>query len=141
MADEPTSEEAGRQIADTILAGFVDYIAGFRKVSKRAQRHFAEREWTEQEDDSRQRLDLHRSTVLETVDRVRPLVDGVADRRGAWRTARSHYKRRVAQRSDLVLAETFFNSVTRRVFTTIGVDNDVESVSYTHLTLPTICSV
>ena len=44
MADEPTSEAAGRQIADTILAGFVDYIAGFRKVSKRAQRHFAERE-------------------------------------------------------------------------------------------------
>ena len=126
MVDEPTSEAAGRQIADTILAGFVDYIAGFRKVSKRAQRHFAEREWTEQDDDSRQRLDLHRSTVLQTVDRVRPLVDEIADRRGAWRTGRSHYKRRVAQRSDLVLAETFFNSVTRRVFTTIGVDNDVE---------------
>ena len=126
MVDEPTSEAAGRQIADTILAGFVDYIAGFRKVSKRAQRHFAEREWTEQDDDSRQRLDLHRSTVLQTVERVRPLVDEVADRRGAWRTGRSHYKHRVAQRSDLVLAETFFNSVTRRVFTTIGVDNDVE---------------
>ena len=31
MADEPTSEAAGRQIADTILAGCVDYIAGSHK--------------------------------------------------------------------------------------------------------------
>ncbi|MBL6927465.1 MAG: bifunctional isocitrate dehydrogenase kinase/phosphatase, partial [Acidimicrobiia bacterium] len=37
-----------------------------------------------------------------------------------------HFKHRIAERSDMVLAETYFNSVTRRVFTTIGVDNDVE---------------
>ncbi|MBJ31534.1 MAG: bifunctional isocitrate dehydrogenase kinase/phosphatase [Acidimicrobiaceae bacterium] len=121
-----TEEAAGRQVADTILAGFVDYIAGFRKVSRRSAAHFTNRAWVAQEDDSRQRLSLHRSTVVATVDRVRPLVDGVADRRGAWRVARSHYKDRIAERSDFGLAETFFNSVTRRVFTTIGVDNDVE---------------
>ena len=128
MADdgEAATERSGKQIADTILAGFVDYIAGFRKVSRRGAAHFTNREWAAQEDDSRQRLTLHRSTVVATVDRVRPLVDGVADRRGAWRVARSHYKSRIAERSDFGLAETFFNSVTRRIFTTIGVDNDVE---------------
>ncbi len=124
--DRDVDERVGRQIADTVLAGFVDYIAGFRKVSRRAGTHFTNRKWTAQEDDADQRLLMHRATVTATVDRVRPLVDGVADRRGVWRAGRSHYKERIAERSDFGLAETFFNSVTRRVFTTIGVDNDVE---------------
>ena len=128
--------QVGRQIGDTILAGFVDYIAGFRKISRRAQRHFTQREWTEHDADSRQRLALHRSCVVQAVDRVRPLLDGVADRRGTWRTARNHYKRRIADRSDLTLAETFFNSVTRRTFTTIGVDNDVELRWFGATTVP-----
>lgn len=130
------TDQAGRQIADTVLAGFVDYIAGFRKVSRRAAAHFNNREWNAQEDDSKQRLALHRASVLATVDRVRPLVDGVADRRGSWRVARSHYKARIAERSDFGLAETFFNSVTRRVFTTIGVDNDVELRWFGATTVP-----
>jgi isocitrate dehydrogenase kinase/phosphatase len=131
-----TDQDVGRQIGDTILAGFVDYIAGFRKISRRAQRHFTQREWTEQDADSRQRLTLHRSTVVQTVERVQPVLDGVADRRGTWRTARAHYKRRIADRSDLTLAETFFNSVTRRTFTTIGVDNDVELRWFGATTVP-----
>jgi len=131
-----TDQDVGRQIGDTILAGFVDYIAGFRKISRRAQRHFTQREWTEQDTDSRQRLTLHRSTVVQTVERVQSVLDGVADRRGTWRTARAHYKRRIADRSDLTLAETFFNSVTRRTFTTIGVDNDVELRWFGATTVP-----
>ena len=130
MSDHQNSERdddrIGHQIADTILAGFVDYIAGFRKVSRRAGAHFTDRNWSAGGDDADRRLLMHRATVLTTVDRVRPLVDGVADRRGIWRSGRSHYKERIADRSDFGLAETFFNSVTRRIFTTIGVDNDVE---------------
>jgi isocitrate dehydrogenase kinase/phosphatase len=123
---ERDDDRISRQIADTILAGFVDYIAGFRKVSRRAGAHFTDRNWSAGGDDADRRLLMHRATVVATVDRVRPLVDGVADRRGIWRSGRSHYKERIADRSDFGLAETFFNSVTRRVFTTIGVDNDVE---------------
>ena len=136
MTSDDLSKQVGRQIGDTILAGFVDYIAGFRKISRRAQRHFTQREWTEHDADSRQRLALHRSCVVQAVDRVRPLLDGVADGRGTWRTARNHYKRRIADRSDLTLAETFFNSVTRRTFTTIGVDNDVELRWFGATTVP-----
>tara|TARA_B100000959_G_scaffold10151_2_gene10249 strand:- start:1760 stop:3568 length:1809 start_codon:yes stop_codon:yes gene_type:complete len=123
---ERDDDRIGHQIADTILAGFVDYIAGFRKVSRRAGAHFTDRNWSAGGDDADRRLLMHRATVVTTVDRVRPLVDGVADRRGIWRSGRSHYKERIADRSDFGLAETFFNSVTRRIFTTIGVDNDVE---------------
>jgi isocitrate dehydrogenase kinase/phosphatase len=67
---------------------------------------------------------------------VHPHLRTTPDRRGTWRTARTAYKRRITQRTDLELAETFFNSVTRRIFTTIGVDNDVELRWFGASTLP-----
>mgnify|MGYP003321790903 FL=1 len=67
-ADQLAVERTGRQIADTILAGFVEYMARFRKVSRRAGTHFTNREWGAREHDADQRLLMHRSTVLATVD-------------------------------------------------------------------------
>ena len=128
MTDTDADQDAATalRIADTIHADFVDYIAAFRLISRRAHTHFARREWSLQEADAVKRLNLHSERVLKTVGQVKELLDGTPDRRGQWRSARNRYKRRIADRADMVLAETFFNSVTRRVFTTIGVDNDVE---------------
>ncbi|MBS1265552.1 MAG: Isocitrate dehydrogenase kinase/phosphatase [Acidimicrobiaceae bacterium] len=123
---ESEEVETARRIADTIHAGFVDYVAGFNLISRRARSHFERREWSLQEADAGERLNLHNERVLETVAVVKALLDDMPDRRGEWRLARGHFKRRIAERADMVLAETYFNSVTRRVFTTIGVDNDVE---------------
>jgi isocitrate dehydrogenase kinase/phosphatase len=115
-----------QQVCDTLLAGFVDYMAADRLISGRASSHFAKHEWSAQEADALQRLTLHRETVWKAVDQTAGLLDDVPDRRGEWRQARNLYQRRIAERTDQGLAETFFNSVTRRIFTTIGVDNDVE---------------
>jgi|TARA_B100001079_G_scaffold270759_1_gene285978 isocitrate dehydrogenase kinase/phosphatase len=118
--------ETARRVAGTIHAGFVDYVAGFNLISRRARSHFERREWSLQEANAAERLNLHNERVLETVSLVKDLLGDMPDRRGEWRLARGHFKHRIAQRADMVLAETYFNSVTRRVFTTIGVDNDVE---------------
>ena len=115
-----------QQVCDTLLAGFVDYMTADRLLSGRASSHFAKHEWSAQEADALQRLTLHRETVWKAVDQTAGLLDDVPDRRGEWRQARNLYQRRIAERTDQGLAETFFNSVTRRIFTTIGVDNDVE---------------
>ena len=123
---ESEEVETARRIADTIHAGFIDYVAGFNLISRRARSHFEKREWSLQEADATERLNLHNERVLETVALVKDLLGDVPDRRGEWRLARGHFKHRIAERADMVLAETYFNSVTRRVFTTIGIDNDVE---------------
>ena len=123
---ESEEVETARRIADTIHAGFIDYVAGFNLISRRARSHFEKREWSLKEADATERLNLHNERVLETVALVKDLLGDVPDRRGEWRLARGHFKHRIAERADMVLAETYFNSVTRRVFTTIGIDNDVE---------------
>jgi isocitrate dehydrogenase kinase/phosphatase len=45
-----------------------------------------------------------------------------------WTSARAQYTSLVAGRSDRELAEKFFNSITRRIFTTVGVDQRIEFV-------------
>ena len=113
-----------QKVCDTLLAGFVDFMAADHLITGRASSHFTKHEWSAQEADALQRLTLHRETVWKAVDQATGLLDDVPDRRGEWRQARNLYQRRIAERGDQGLAETFFNSVTRRIFTTIGVDND-----------------
>jgi len=45
-----------------------------------------------------------------------------------WAGTKAVYSGLIAGREDWELAETFFNSVTRRIFTTLGVNPDVEFV-------------
>ncbi len=129
-------EDIAAWIADTVYAGYVEYIAAFQNLTRRAAANFTTRSWTSQDADAIKRLLVHAEIVQRTVAEVHPHLRTTPDRRGTWRTARTAYKRRITQRTDLELAETFFNSVTRRIFTTIGVDNDVELRWFGASTLP-----
>ena len=129
-------EDIAAWIADTVYAGYVEYIAAFHNLTRRAAANFTSRSWTSQDADAIKRLLVHTEIVQRTVAEVHPHLRTTPDRRGTWRTARTAYKRRITQRTDLELAETFFNSVTRRIFTTIGVDNDVELRWFGASTLP-----
>lgn len=129
-------EDIAPWIADTVYAGYVEYIAAFHNLTRRAAANFTSRSWTSQDADAIKRLLVHTEIVQRTVAEVHPHLRTTPDRRGTWRTARTAYKRRITQRTDLELAETFFNSVTRRIFTTIGVDNDVELRWFGASTLP-----
>ena len=53
---------------------------------------------------------------------------GSEDRRGAWIDAQRLYVDLVSQRGDMELAETFYNSVTRRLFGVVGLDRELEFI-------------
>src|SRR5262249_47336256 len=55
-------------------------------------------------------------------------VGGAAVPRAGWGEAKRAYGAGIADRADYELAQTFFNSVTRRLLTTVGVDPAVEFV-------------
>ena len=129
-------DDVAAWIADTVYAGYVEYIAAFQNLTRRAAANFTRRSWTSQDADAVKRLLVHTEIAQRTVAEIHPHLRTTPDRRGTWRTARTAYKRRITQRTDLELAETFFNSVTRRIFTTIGVDNNVELRWFGASTLP-----
>ena len=54
-----------------------------------------------------------------------------------WASVKAVYSGLIDCRDDWEIAETFFNSVTRRVFTTVGVDEEIEFVHTDYVSPPT----
>ncbi|MGA9524103.1 MAG: bifunctional isocitrate dehydrogenase kinase/phosphatase [Myxococcaceae bacterium] len=115
--------------AGMIRAAFDEYLARFRGITGRARRRFEARDWRGHQRDARERLDVVTEVLWATMLRLRTQFgDGVRDKR-LWMKMRSLYADMVRELPTVELAETFFNSVTRRIFTTVGVDPDIEFVA------------
>jgi isocitrate dehydrogenase kinase/phosphatase len=119
---------AGRDVAWIVGEAFAGYREAFHGFTSRARDHFAAADWHAAARISGQRLDLYGACLAQALERLEPrLGDGFHAREG-WRAANEAYRRHLASLPDPELAETFFNSVTRRVFATTGVDPEVEFV-------------
>src|SRR5512138_358405 len=112
--------------AEAIRAGFESYIERRSRITARARARFEARDWAAAQLDARERLDLREGIVHETVGVVRAELGGAVHDRGVWREMKDHYELLVEARQDLDVAGTFFNSVGRRVFATVGVDPTIE---------------
>lgn len=115
--------------ARAIAEAHASFDARFRIVTRRARIRFEERDWKGMAADASQRLDVYGKSVTEAVANVsRLLGDRVGDRM-VWVAIKAVYSGLIQEREDWELAETFFNSVTRRIFTTVGVDHQMEFVN------------
>ena len=115
--------------AAVIAGAFQSYMDRFRALTRRARRRFEERDWAGAQHDSGARLDLYGEVVDEGMLRLVGLLGARLEDRPTWTAVRTAYEALIAGRADAELAETFFNSFTRRIFHTIGVDPGVEFVA------------
>ena len=125
-ASEDRARNVERAVARHIFAAFKDYNRNFREITRRAERHFLERDWATSRSDVVQRIELYNRSVLAARDEVLALLGGQGRDRPCWAGARLHYARLIAQCADSEFYKTFFSSITRRIFDTRGVDPDVE---------------
>ena len=117
------TEELARLLHDR----FVAFHDGFLAVTHRAASRFIDRDWASHQDDNTERLSLHKRGVYEVVDRARLILSTDPDvARSQWLGARRRYVGLIGERMDFELGETFYNSVTRRLFDLIGVDSGLE---------------
>jgi len=118
-----------REASDVIVASYVRYADRFRDLTHLAGGNFDRRDWHEVQRLSGLRLDLYSDSVAECLRMLGGRFGDRIEQRSLWTRARAVYADRVQERHDGELAETFFNSVVRRVFHTIGVDPAVEFVA------------
>jgi isocitrate dehydrogenase kinase/phosphatase len=114
------------RIAGIISAAFDQYCETFNAFTRRARVHFEEQDWHSAQGDWVARLELYGQAVGETLEALSALGPEGVRSREVWKGARRAYYQRIAYRHGVELAETFFNSLSRRTFTTIGVDPDIE---------------
>jgi isocitrate dehydrogenase kinase/phosphatase len=116
---------------------FDTYRAGFGALTRRARARFEQCDWLGLRSDSSDRLDLYREAVDPTVEQIRQLLDERTHDRLTWAGMKAVYSGLIDARDDWELAETFFNSITRRIFATVGVDPAIEFVDTDFLSPPT----
>lgn len=113
-------------VAPEIVAGFDSYQAAFMEITRRAKDRFERCDWPGAVADATERLDLYGHVIDRVESEVRlALGDRVPDRK-VWAAMKAAYSGLIRGRPDYGLAETFFNSVTRRIFATVGVDRNIE---------------
>ncbi len=114
--------------AHLIAASWAGFFDRFAIITRRARHRFLERDWGHMSGDHVERLDLYTAVVDRTERDIRRLLGTRLESDVVWIGMKAVYSGLVNLRDDWELAETFFNSITRRVFATVGVDPKIEFV-------------
>jgi isocitrate dehydrogenase kinase/phosphatase len=108
-----------------ILIGFQTYRKLFDTNTKLAPDFFKNRDWLALQANHRQRLMLYKDLLLPLADNCSQLMGDERTNREVWKSIKSAYSDLIADRSDVELAETFFNSVIRKTFLNLTVDAEL----------------
>jgi len=118
---------AGDAAAAVGLA-FADYQRRFHSITARAKSRFESRDWHGSLEDARDRLDLYSRSMNEVTTALRELLGDRVDDRALWSQAKGRYAE-AHDTPNFELARTYYNSVTRQMFSTVGVNPDIEFAS------------
>ena len=130
------SEERARTGAEWLLRAYEEYTRAFGEITRRAPARFSERDWHGTRADALERLELYRHSLDPTIRDLKSLFGEGVSNVALWTAMKALFARLAADRQDLELAETFFNSASRRIFHTGGVDSRAEFVSSEPPSLP-----
>lgn len=114
--------------AQTIYDGFAQYNRQFQRITDRARRRFEQRDWKGQIQDIGERVELYDKWVLKIHRGLRKSLGAATEDRTYWRQVRDFFGSRLENVPDAGFMKTFFNSISRRAFGTIGTDADLEFI-------------
>jgi isocitrate dehydrogenase kinase/phosphatase len=121
-----TGDHASDLAARLTLEAFDLFNTTFQSITRRAKRRFEEQDWSGARSDAAERLDAYENALNHASEQLEFAFGGWAREQSLWAAAKSSFERRVSHRYDVERAETFFNSVTRTMLKTVGVNRDVE---------------
>lgn len=117
--------------AQLIYEGFLKYNKGFCRITNRARRRFENSDWVGYQQDTVNRVELYESSVRRNVQTLQRILGPRVKDRGLWNDIRTYYGERLQNVPDAGFMKTFFNSITRRIFGTVGIDPELEFISTT----------
>ena len=123
-----TDSRLAARCAEITQQAFFDYQTRFNAITRRARERFLTRDWAGSFDDAAERLHFYNDVLDGLTSRIRKLMGGRLPERSIWAGIKAVYSSLIARSPAWEIAETFFNSLTRRVFATDGVDQAIEFV-------------
>ncbi|HSV63685.1 MAG TPA: isocitrate dehydrogenase kinase/phosphatase AceK regulatory subunit, partial [Chthoniobacterales bacterium] len=114
--------------AETVQRAFLEYEERFRAITLRARERFLARDWQGSYADAAERLRLYAQQMEKLTEQSKKIMGTRLSERSVWTGMKAVYSSLIAQSPKREIAESFFNSLTRRVFATEGVDQAIEFV-------------
>jgi isocitrate dehydrogenase kinase/phosphatase len=127
--------------AETAREAFLNFEARFREITQRAQDRFLARDWHGSDNDATERLRLYSRVLDGLTNEIQELMALRLRERPIWVAIKAVYSSLIAQSVRWEIGESFFNSLTRRVFVTEGVDQAIEFVDTDFDSPPTIPAI
>ena len=121
--------DSARDCARQIAAAFAAYNAEFRAVTRRAPQRFEDRDWQNSQKDAVERIDLYDRFVDQTIAALQPRLGERVHDRELWMVVRQQFAAQIDGLPDNEFTKTFFSSITRRLFGTVGVAPEIEFVA------------
>jgi isocitrate dehydrogenase kinase/phosphatase len=113
-------------LAATLRQRFEDYNAEFTRITRKAARHFMMRDWHTARADAVQRIESYERHVSGTIEALRKELGEALHDRSLWVDIKQHFDQQITGLPDSDFYRTFLNSITRDLFATVGVDEEIE---------------
>ena len=123
-----TDSRLAARCAEIAQQAFFDYQTRFNAITRRARERFLARDWAGSFDDAAERLHFYNDVLDGLTSRIRKLMGSRLPEHSIWSGTKAVYSSLIARSPAWEVGETFFNSLTRRVFATAGVDQAIEFV-------------
>ena len=114
--------------AATVHGAFLSYDEHFHAITLRARERFLSRDWGKSYADAAERLHLYGREMTVLTRQIKEIMGLRLCERTVWTAMKAVYSSLIAPSGKREIAESFFNSLTRRVFATEGVDQAIEFV-------------
>lgn len=128
--------ELAQHAAELLLTYLKRYRKEFKEITRESRVWFERRDWFAARDGLNHRSQLYSDLIYELVSALRVKMGAHYLDRSMWRAMKEIFARKIANRADEELSETFFNSVTREVFKTTGLDRELEFIWLDNTLLP-----
>lgn len=126
MNAEAELNQLAKKIASTICDDFSDYNNEFRAITRKARTRFETRDWKGSQRDAVERIELYEIVVNRTAVELKHRLGHLCKNKPLWAAIKACYANNIVRYPDSEFYKTFFSSITRIIFDTVGVDRDVE---------------
>ena len=126
---DPELMALAQECARAIRDGFSDYNDDFREITGRARQRFEQQDWQQGHRDAVERIELYEKWVQKLVRWLIQRLDPDAQNRQLWKQIKIEFSEMIRDYVDQEFTKTYFSSITRRIFGTVGIDPEVEYVA------------
>jgi len=114
------------ELATGLRQRFEDYNAEFTRITRKAARRFIERDWHAGRADAVKRIELYEQHVSGAIEALRQELGDRTHDRELWVEIKRRFEDQIVNLPDSDFYRTFLNSITRDLFATVGVDEQIE---------------